>query len=124
VAQIYIICSYHARRPVRKLLFTTTVYSTSNRELSIRGCPPAWGLGEVSHLIVKYQLVTKRNAGPRTSEQQKQLTMAMRLEHGGMLGKAEGKTPLGRPRRRWEDNTVQTVDCSICLRIETSGSLL
>ena len=24
--------------------------------------------------------------------------------HRGLVGKAEGKSPLGRPRRRWEDN--------------------
>ena len=24
--------------------------------------------------------------------------------HSGLLGKSEGKRPLGRPRRRWEDN--------------------
>jgi hypothetical protein len=24
-----------------------------------------------------------------------------------LMGKPEGKTPRGRPRRRWEDNTVE-----------------
>jgi hypothetical protein len=24
--------------------------------------------------------------------------------HGALVGKPEGKRPLGRPRRRWEDN--------------------
>ena len=24
--------------------------------------------------------------------------------HSVLVGKSEGKTPLGRPRRRWEDN--------------------
>jgi hypothetical protein len=24
--------------------------------------------------------------------------------YGGLVGKPEGKNPLGRPRRRWEDN--------------------
>jgi hypothetical protein len=51
-----------------------------------------------------------------------------------LVGKPEGKTPLGRPRRRWMDN-IKTdireigwdgVDCIglIWLRIETSGLLL
>jgi hypothetical protein len=32
----------------------------------------------------------------------------------GLVGKPEGKTPLGRPRRRWEDNIkmdLQEVGC-------------
>ena len=32
----------------------------------------------------------------------------------GLLGKPEGKRPLGRPRRRWEDNIkmdLQEVEC-------------
>ena len=27
-----------------------------------------------------------------------------RVVHGVLVGKPEGKRPLGRPRRRWEDN--------------------
>jgi len=27
-----------------------------------------------------------------------------RVAHGVLVGKPEGKRPLGRPRRRWEDN--------------------
>jgi hypothetical protein len=30
------------------------------------------------------------------------------------VGKSEGKTPLGRPRRRWEDNinmNIQVLEC-------------
>jgi hypothetical protein len=27
-----------------------------------------------------------------------------RVMHGVLVGKPEGKRPLGRPRRRWEDN--------------------
>jgi len=33
---------------------------------------------------------------------------------GIMVGNAEGKRPLGRPRRRWEDNIktgIQKVEC-------------
>jgi hypothetical protein len=49
-----------------------------------------------------------------------------------LVGKPEGKRPLGRPRRRWEYNTemdLQEVGCgtwssSIWLRIETGGGLL
>ena len=26
------------------------------------------------------------------------------MAHGKLVGKPEGKRPLGRPRRRWEDN--------------------
>jgi hypothetical protein len=42
-----------------------------------------------------------------------------------LVGKPEGKRPLGRPRRRWEDNIkmdLQEVEFgSSCLRIETGG---
>jgi hypothetical protein len=49
-----------------------------------------------------------------------------------LVGKSEGKIPLGRPRHRWEDNIkiyVQEVVCegwtaSVWLRIGTSGGLL
>jgi hypothetical protein len=45
------------------------------------------------------------------------------------VGKPEGKRPMGRPRRRWEDNIqidFQEVGCGVWtglswLRIETSG---
>ena len=48
------------------------------------------------------------------------------------MGKAEGKIPLGRPRRRWEDNIkmyLQEADVRvwtelICLRIGTGGGHL
>jgi hypothetical protein len=44
-----------------------------------------------------------------------------------LVGKPEGKRPLGRPRRRWEDNIktdLQEVECGVWtrlswLRIET-----
>jgi len=47
----------------------------------------------------------------------------------GLVGKTEGKTTLGRPRRRWEDNIkmelqkvgCEGMDCSMCLRIRTGG---
>jgi hypothetical protein len=54
-----------------------------------------------------------------------------RNAHGILLGKPEGKRPLGRPIRRWVDNIK--IDLrqdgmvwtgSICLRIGTSGGLL
>jgi len=38
-----------------------------------------------------------------------------------LVGKPEGKKPLGRPRRRWEDNIktdLQEVDCGAMDRIE------
>ena len=49
-----------------------------------------------------------------------------------LVGKREGKRPLGRPRRRWEDNIkmdLQEVGCggwtgSIWLRIERGGGYL
>ena len=37
------------------------------------------------------------------------------------MGKPEGKTPLGRPRHRWEDNIkihLQEVSCSVMNWIE------
>jgi len=46
------------------------------------------------------------------------------------MGKPEGKRPLGRPRRRWEDNIkmdLQEVGCrtgSSWLRIRTGGGHL
>jgi len=49
-----------------------------------------------------------------------------------LLGKPEGKRPLGRPRRRWEDNIkmdLQEVGCGVWtgsnwLRTGTGGGLL
>jgi len=49
-----------------------------------------------------------------------------------LVGKPEGKRPLGRRRRRWEDNikrVLQEVACGVCtgsgwLRIGTDGGLL
>jgi hypothetical protein len=49
-----------------------------------------------------------------------------------LVGKPEGKKQLGRPRRRWEDNTkmdLQEAGWGICteliwLRIGTGGGLL
>jgi hypothetical protein len=50
-----------------------------------------------------------------------------------LVGKPEGRKPLGRPRRRWEDNTKMDLrevgwggawTGSIWLRIGTSGGLL
>jgi hypothetical protein len=49
-----------------------------------------------------------------------------------LVGKPEGKRPLGRPRRRWEDNIktdLQEVGCGVWtgsgwLRIETVGGQL
>jgi hypothetical protein len=38
-----------------------------------------------------------------------------------LVGKPEGKRPLGRPRRRWEDNIkmdLQEVGCEIMVKIE------
>ena len=40
-----------------------------------------------------------------------------------LMGKPEGKRPLGRPRRRWEDNIkmdLQEVGCGIMTWIELS----
>jgi len=52
--------------------------------------------------------------------------------HRGLMGKIEGRRPLGRPRHRWEDNIkmdLQEVGCGawtglIWLRIGTGGGLL
>jgi hypothetical protein len=49
-----------------------------------------------------------------------------------LVGKPEGKRPLGKPRRRWEDNIrmdIQEVGCGVWtglgwLRIETGGGHL
>jgi hypothetical protein len=49
-----------------------------------------------------------------------------------LVGKSEGRRPLGRPRRRWEDNIkmdLREVGCGaqtglIWLRIGTGGGLL
>jgi hypothetical protein len=49
-----------------------------------------------------------------------------------LMGKPEGRRPLGRPRRRWEDNTKMDLlevgweawTGSIWLRIGTGGRLL
>ena len=42
------------------------------------------------------------------------LTGEWRSEYRLLVGKPEGKRPLGRPRRRWEDNIkmdLQEVEC-------------
>ena len=52
--------------------------------------------------------------------------------HKVLVGKPEGKSPLGRPRPRWEDNIkmdLQEVGCGVCtgsswLRIGTGGGKL
>jgi hypothetical protein len=43
-----------------------------------------------------------------------------------LVGKPEGKRPLGRPRRRFEDNIKIDWECTgfHWLRIETNGELL
>jgi hypothetical protein len=55
-----------------------------------------------------------------------------RVAYRVLVGKSEGKRPLGRPRRRWEDNIkmdLKEVGCgvwteSIWLRIGTGGGHL
>jgi hypothetical protein len=53
--------------------------------------------------------------------------------YSALVGKPEGRRPLGRPRRRWEDNIKMDLrdvgwggawTGSIWLRIETGGGLL
>jgi hypothetical protein len=49
-----------------------------------------------------------------------------RCGHRFLVGKPEGKTPLGRPRRRLEDNINMDLGAwtkSIWLRIGTGGGL-
>jgi hypothetical protein len=47
-----------------------------------------------------------------------------------LVGRPEGRRPLGRPRRRWEDNIkmnlreIEFGDVVVWLRIGTSGGLL
>ena len=54
--------------------------------------------------------------------------MMRRVVYKALVGKTEGKRPLGRLRSRWEDNIkmdVQEVECgSSWLRIGTSGGHL
>jgi hypothetical protein len=48
-----------------------------------------------------------------------------RNEYRILVGKPEGKRPLGRPRRRWVDNIKTDLrERLIWLRIGTSGMLL
>jgi hypothetical protein len=55
----------------------------------------------------------------------------IRSAYGVLVGKPEGRRPLERPRRRWEDNIkmdLKEVECrvwtgSIWLRIGTGGVL-
>ena len=37
-------------------------------------------------------------------------TYGGRVEHKVLVGKSEGKRPLGRPRRRWEDNNKMDLE--------------
>jgi hypothetical protein len=46
--------------------------------------------------------------------------------HRVLVGKPEGKRPLGKPRRRWDNNIKMEVRCGVWtglswLRIETGG---
>jgi hypothetical protein len=52
-----------------------------------------------------------------------------RNAHRILVGKPEGKRPLGRPKRKWADNIKMDLRmlwilALICLRIGTSGRLL
>jgi hypothetical protein len=48
-----------------------------------------------------------------------------RNEYRILVGKPEGKRPLGRSRRMWVDNIKMDLRLDgICLRIGTSGGLL
>jgi hypothetical protein len=55
-----------------------------------------------------------------------------RNAHKMLVGKPEGKIPLGRPRRRWDDNIkidlweidLEVVDWIYLPRIRTGGGLL
>jgi hypothetical protein len=55
-----------------------------------------------------------------------------RVVYSALVGKPDGKRPLGRPRRRWEDNIkmgIQEVVCGVLngmswLRIQTVGGQL
>jgi hypothetical protein len=38
--------------------------------------------------------------------------------HSVLMGKPEGKTPLGRPRRRWEDGTTMDLRETGCRDVE------
>jgi hypothetical protein len=57
---------------------------------------------------------------------------ARRLAYRALVGKYEGRRPLGRPRRRWEDNIKMDLrevgwgekTGSMWLRIGTGGGLL
>jgi len=53
----------------------------------------------------------------------------LRGVYGVLVGKSEGKRPLGRPRRTWEDNIkmdLQELGCGVMnwIRIGTGGGLL
>jgi hypothetical protein len=41
-----------------------------------------------------------------------------------LVGKPEGKRPMGRPRRRWEDGIRMDLRETGCLRTGTGGGLL
>jgi hypothetical protein len=52
---------------------------------------------------------------------------ARRIVYRVLVGKPEGKRPLGRSRRRWEDNikiNLRGVSTSIWFRIGTDGGLV
>lgn len=47
-----------------------------------------------------------------------------KIGHRFLVGKLEGKRPLGRRRCKWEDNSKVNLDCIHRLRVVTSGGLL
>jgi hypothetical protein len=77
------------------------------------GGPPAWGLGVgLTTLHHRNKLVMKNLTEPRTWTKVEEDEMGGPCSTNGekrnayrlLVGKPEGKRPLGRPRRRWVDN--------------------
>ena len=92
-----------------------------------RGGPPAWGLGEVL-TIPHGNTFMLRNTHMRDDSSGDKTIKSRRMRWAGhvarmgeerglyrvLVGKPEGKRPLGRPRRRWVDNIrmdLQEVGC-------------
>ena len=85
-----------------------------------------WGLLRGSHLLESVWN-TRCWAGPQTCEFQR---LAGHVAHTGegrgvrrvLVGKPEGKRPLGRPRHRWEDNIKMDLQevgggCKDCMEL-------
>jgi hypothetical protein len=93
VAESCTICSSRSQRPVRKLLDTPSYLDPRGKR---------WGTGE--DFIMRSFVTCKLHQILGWWTRHVALVGEMRNTHKTLVGKPEGKRPLGRRRCKWEDN--------------------